>query len=295
MIRHARPDGWIGGAAVPPVCRTRRGFAMAFVLLLALISSLVISATLTRQDAQGRMVQRQVRDYQDHHDMLGVRSIVELWMSHADAVDLVEMAHSEGVDHTFIIEGVMKIAVTVADGQGTPVADAALAPTSIRPAYRAILDRLPEDRRGLVRPRGAPMISPNAAPRAVLEALLEDDGEDFADDVIHERERGPIDADAFFRIVTAHTDQADIQTALRQIVTFEPSVWRLTLELTDQKGERRTFGMIAEKQPNVGVDVQEWLSEADMRLRGWDADKADNTPANQTRPARRRPGSRRSP
>ena len=243
----------------------RSGFAMAFVLLLVLVASLMIGASLTRQNAHTRTVGRQVQEYQIHHDMLGVRSIVELWMGRRTPAELVLLSESDDEAYRFEIEDVMAISVSVEDGQGLPVATMSAVPEGQRGAYKEILDRLPADRSGLLRPRGAPAISVNSAPAPVLLALLENRGEEFADEIINLRERQKIDSETFTRIIRSYPDGEAQAGRLGQIITFEPAVWRLRLTMTDQRGDERTFGMVAEMVQN-GVTVHEWLSELDLNL-----------------------------
>lgn len=243
--------------------RSRRGFAMAFVLLLTLFASLMIGASLTRQNAQGRTVGRQLRNYQKHHDMLGARAIVELWMSRRTSSQLADYARTEGVDYRFVIKGVMEVALTIEDGQGLPVASAALAPEDLRDEYQAILDRLPEEHGRLVRSRGAPLISVQAAPYEVLAALFEDDGDAFAQEVVAARQEEPLNNTSFFEIVGDYPSGSDAAIQLRQLVTFSPAVWRLRLTMTDQQNNEQTFGMLAETSQS-GVNVIEWLEEADL-------------------------------
>ncbi len=242
----------------------RRGFALAFVLLLALVASMMITATLTRQDAQSRLVARHIDDYQEHHDSLGVRAIVSNWLARVELAELLRLVRTEGADHRFIIENVFEIEMRVGDGQGEPLADAAGVPDGVREQYAAILDRLPEAVRAALRTRGPYMISPNSASRATLAALLPEDGADFADAVLAGRERAPMQQEEFYRIASTFTDAGTIQT-LRQMLTFEPVLWRLDMVLTDETGVMRRAAMIAERRAAAGVVIHEWLTEPDLR------------------------------
>lgn len=247
---------------------------MAFVLLLTLFATLMIGASLTRQNAQNRTVLRQMQNYQKHHDMLGARAIVELWMARKTSAQLADYARSEGVDYHFDVKGVMKIALTIEDGQGLPVASAALAPKGLKDDYQSILDRLPEPAGRLVRSRGAPLISVQASPPEVLAALIEKDGEDFAQEVVAAREQEPLNNTSFFDIVGEYPSGADAAIKLRQLVTFSPSVWRLRLTMTDQEKNERNFGMLAETHQG-GVQVIQWLDEADLNQIDQEKNKQD--------------------
>ncbi len=262
----------------------RRGFAMAFVLLLTLVVSLMIGASLSRQDAQSRTVSRLVKDYQTHHDMLGVRAIIEQWMSRKTPAQLVELAESEDdVHHRIEIEGVLEIVVRIEDGQGLPVGAVEYVPEGVRDLYEDVLERLPEDRRGLLRPRGAHQISIATAPRPVLAALLEDHGEDFADEIIDLRERDGLDQETFAEAVRSYPGGDAAIARLAQIITFEPAVWRLRMTMTDEQGSERLFGMLAEVIQG-GLSVHEWMTEADLNI----LDRLADGPADdEERPNRR--------
>lgn len=263
----------------------RSGFAMAFVLLLALVASLMIGATLTRQNAQAKTVGRQVQDYQTHHDMLGVRAVVELWMGRRTPAELVRLAEQDEA-YRFEIRDVMTISVRIEDGQGLPIGSVQGVPESLRDQYERILERLPEDRRGLTRARGAAQISVNAAPAPVLAALMEDNGEDFAEEIIDLREADRLDNETFADVVRSYPN-GDAQIArLGQIITFEPAVWRLRLTMTDQRGNERAFGMVAEVIQG-GLSVHEWLTELDLNLLDQAASNDDDDPRRARRPSGR--------
>jgi len=259
------------------VTGARPGFALVYVISVAMIVSLVITATLTRQDAQARFVHRQRRAYQARHDMLGARAVVELWLNRTQPADLATIAREPGPHYTFDVPGVMRLEATLSDGQGLPLADETLAPASMRDTYRTLLERLPADRAGLVRASGPARFSAATAPREVLAALLPDadTGERFADDIVTLRERDGLDEQSFFRVLSAAPDGDSLVLAWRPIVTFQPTVWRLQITVTDSRGEPAVFGLVAERDATEGVTVLESLTEADLnRLAAGDRDRA---------------------
>lgn len=246
----------------------RRGFALVYVMMVTLIVSLVLSATLIRQDAQIRLVHRQIRDYQKHHDMLGARDIVKLWLDRTPPRDIAILVNERGPQYSFDIEGVARLDITIADGQGMPIADAQRAPEALRETYQGLLDRLSPTIRPLLRPWGLAFISAATAPAEVLAAVFpdEDAGERFASEILTLRKRGPVTEDVFFATLSAMPGvDAGLVSTVRPLFTFEATLWRLEITLTDDTGETSVFGMVAERGATGGIKVLDWRTEADLR------------------------------
>ena len=60
---------------------SRRGFALAVVLVLILTVSIIIAGVLQRYSALQRTVQRQVAEYRMHHEMFGVQAMAMQWLA----------------------------------------------------------------------------------------------------------------------------------------------------------------------------------------------------------------------
>lgn len=269
----------------PAMRSSRRGFAMAFVLILALVASLMLGVALTRQNAQTLTVARQVQDYQTHHDILGARAIVEEWMRKLNPADLIELAASDGEDFRFVISNRMTISITLVDGQGALLSDASLAPEVFRAVYEKVLDRLPEDHTGLVRSFGPPQISVQSSPPEVLATFLDAGGDDFAEEIIALREKDLLTETIFFDILKEADGGRVAADELRPLAVFQPVIWRVGIKMTDQKGGERNFVMLAELGQNSLI-VYDWLEGADLG--------SVDASAEQNKPGRRSSGQRRS-
>lgn len=256
---------------------------MAFVLILALVASLMIGAALTRQNVQSLTVERQVEDYQAHHDMLGARAVVEEWMRKLNPAELTELAASKGEDYRFVISDHMTISITLEDGQGTLLSDSSLAPDVFREVYDKVLERLDEDRARLVRSFGPPQISVQSSPPEVLAALLDSGGEDFAEEVVTAREKTPLTDSTFFDLLRTTEGGSAAVDELRPLIVFHPVIWRVGIKMTDQRGKERHFAMLAELGQSSLI-VYDWLEGANLA--------GVNTSTEQDKPGRR---SRRSP
>jgi len=219
----------------------RAGFVMALVLTLLIVSALTIAAAMERSGAQARLVMRQIRDYQRHHEMFGVRAIVSKWLREQRNASLTELADDEDAPFHYAFrmpEGAF-IRVWVREGQGVPLGSLEDVPSDLQEAYEAVLARLPDDRPELLRAVGPPAISVNAAPRVVLEALFEEEGDRFAREIIRQREREPVNA----QTLSEAYDDAGIQNAARAAVApmlvFESDLWQVLIDVTDDVGTRR--------------------------------------------------------
>ncbi|RMD63420.1 MAG: hypothetical protein D6824_05325, partial [Planctomycetota bacterium] len=130
--------------------RHRRGFALAFVLLLILVVSLTVGAALSRASTQRLAVQRALLAYQRHHEAFSVRAVVERWLAR-DASNRRLMLYAQSSDGQPVFRFEMpatgtRIAVRVADGQGAALEDIDALVGPLFDAYADLLSRIPLDR-----------------------------------------------------------------------------------------------------------------------------------------------------
>lgn len=227
--------------------QTRRGFAMAVVLLLVMTISISIAAMMHRYGAQQRTVQRQIAEYHMHHDMFGVQAITLQRLSRMTASEVRQVADSGEVAFGFALPGGKQVAVYIEDGQSAALVSAeGVDDDTTRLFYQGMLNRLPDDRPDLLRVAGPPEISLNSAPEELIYALFGPDLERAAEDVIRQREReGTIDRNAVREALVDDGASVQAQQAFNTLLITNPSLWRLRIETTDGF-EPRQFEMLVE-------------------------------------------------
>ncbi|MEC9373322.1 MAG: hypothetical protein VYC34_05730 [Planctomycetota bacterium] len=230
----------------------RRGFILVLILTLTLIAGLSITAAMQRHAAQARIIDRQLNEYRRHHEMFGVRAVTANWWRKLNLTEQREMAvgkSEEPFDYAFQLPGGARIQINVVDGQGTFLNNTTTIPEPAREAYEAAFARLPADARDVIRSKGPYAISVNAAPRAVLESLLadEEDAQAFADKIINAREKEPIDRtefDSIYRTLILGEEGRSVY----ELITFDPVLWQLKIDVTDEQGSRRFLMTVLDKQ-----------------------------------------------
>lgn len=241
----------------------RRGFALAFVLLLLLVASLTVGAALSRASTQRLAVQRALLAYQRHHEAFSVRAVVERWLAR-DASNRRLMAYAQSSSGQPVFRFEMpstgtRIALRVADGQGAALEDIDALVGPLFDAYAALLSRIPLERVDLVRTVGEPQISLASAPREIFEALLPDPvrSRRLAAEALRLRRRDELTPTKLAELISRHGGP-DVQAQqLAQLFTSNPTLWRLTIDAQDAVGQRRfeAYVEIVDSQPTI----RRWL------------------------------------
>jgi hypothetical protein len=238
----------------------RRGFALPLVILLLLISSMTIVVIMQRQNAQTRLVNGMIDDYQTHHAAFGVRAIVRKWIFNKSGEDLAEFAAKDGVSYRFVLPNEVYVSAWVLDGQGVPVAN----PTDIGPAnvryYKEITDRIRLKTDKPLRVRGPSAISIATAPRAILESLVEDEdvGRRMAERIIKARERRPMDRDEMMRQLRRSGLEDNDIARIVAITTFDPALWRLNIISESRKDDNKRYFVMQAEIVLGSLSVTSW-------------------------------------
>lgn len=281
---------------------SRRGFVFPVVALLTFVATMMLSMAYLRHNAQARIVTRQLAEYRRHHEMFGIRAILTQWLSkNFDSLrTLATEPNKRGApDYGFILPSDVKVRMNVADGQGALLIDTTAIPDAQRETYEEILARVPRSNPIALRRVGPPGLSVNTAPRVVLEALLEERGEDLADKIIRRRADKPLEFDDLEAILRRQAGLSDdLRSRILEIVTFEPTLWRLDIIATDEQGDRR-FQMLLEG-PSAQMRVHEWaevspasaIADENSQKAGSDSDNSDDDEQSTAGPTDRRSQSR---
>lgn len=234
---------------------SRRAYVLPLVILLSLMGSLVVAVCLERYSAQRLLVQRQVVEYRRHHQLLGAQAIIRGWLGRQQGAGLARLADTTDAAHRFVLPEGLRIALWIRDGQGAAKIDLTAEPEPKRTWFELVLYRLPTNVPDLVRRIGPAEISINSAPKAVLAALRED-GDDLAESIVAERADQPLDRNRFKQLLERTNASQEEISELSRLVTFEPTLWRIIVEASDDD-ESRLFSALVEYHQNKAL-IHEW-------------------------------------
>jgi hypothetical protein len=228
------------------------------VLMLLAIAGITVAAALRRASAAAAFTQRQMEGYQRHHEMLGIHDYVRTWLSKTETSPelLASGARTGEVVHRFVVDNNVVILITVMDGQGTVCRSVAQAPHPDTKRWMIeMLSRLPPDRPDLTRRSGPPQISLQAAPDEVIDALAGFDAK-VAAGLRDARDRGVKNATELQTTLQKRNIEDMVAQTLSQHIAFEPSLWRLNVEVVHPEAVNR-YTLLGEKRANI-VGLYEW-------------------------------------
>lgn len=214
-----------------PSSSHRRGFALLTVLMLIVIASIVIGAALQRASLQNLIVEQQLDGYQRHHELQGVRAMVDAWLAKGDSVDtLTELANTgETIDRIAFETGVT-YRVYAQDGQGTLLTNLSGITGDVPQRWIiATLSRLPADRPDLTRDAGPWRISLPAAPDEILEAMSGGDAKIFQALKVARDEQVKTVSEFLSTLQSRGVEDLTAQTLSRYVV-YSPELWRFDIE-----------------------------------------------------------------
>lgn len=236
----------------------RRGFAFLMVLMLLAIAAIVIGASLQRSSAHSLMVNKQLDGYRDHHEMLGMADYCRWWIGKRenDSKQLSSFARSREVAHRLGLDNDVVVLISIKDGQGTVLRSLVeVADSEQRRWLVEVLSRLPANRPDLTRRSGSAQISLNAAPDEVLDALGAYDTRTVAG-LREARARGVANSTEFQQALERHNVESMVIQTLTPRITFEPTLWRMNVEVIHPDRVNR-YTLLAEKKANI-TKLQEW-------------------------------------
>lgn len=228
-----------------PLCRnparlhTRRGFALAIVLMLIIVSSVVIAYVLDRQATQSLSVKRQIDSYTFHHISRGIQEAVEGWVRFNGTQPIRTALDDEGRAFDLIVEGGQTVHVFFKDAQDLVLADFSGLTGEALDSGIDILTELRhnegEHARDFVRREGPTAVSVNNAPEKVLKAVIGSvlgplDTGALIREITRARIEGWIDQEQMNEVYRkAETPTAEM-ARVQSLLTAEPVLWRVVAE-----------------------------------------------------------------
>jgi len=220
------------------------------VLLVLVIGLIMVFVGVERAGAQAAIVEERIRDYQRHHEMLGVRDLIAEWLQKPGKRDALIRAAQDGA--TFFdaaLPGNLFISARAEDAQGAVrLPDAGIEDPQVLFALNDLVSRLPPDRADLVRAAGAPQVSLSGAPEPVLRALAAGDDQLFA--MLRAMQAEPMMDSARFVTSLSTTGMTERATELSRVLTFTPTLFRLRVRVDDGADARR-YSMLADLSGNA--------------------------------------------
>ncbi|MFI4853545.1 MAG: hypothetical protein ACIAQF_01040 [Phycisphaerales bacterium JB065] len=239
-----------------------RGFTMLLVIGVMAIATTVIAFNLKRLNYRAGVVQRQIEQYELHHEIQGVRDIVTLWLSNpAVRNDLTEYSGSEEPAHTVTMADGLTVRIFVRDGQGTLLANLAnTEDVAQQEMMIQALSKLPADRPDLIRRSGPMTMSFYAMPAEVIEAIAP--SPEIASAMINLQSDPEVTrANLSTKVLELGGEMAEFQR-IRPLITFSSEVWGLDVVAFDPaapeaEDQYRLYTVLAQVSGPLPV-IYEW-------------------------------------
>ncbi len=225
--------------------RSRRGFALPLVVLLAFIASLSLVVLLERRAVSHRTVQRQVQAYTGHHRAAGLKECVNRWLS-TTRVRGQESLSETGRAFRLVLPSAEAIDVRFEDGQGAAMIDE----TNLGGDRRRIVRRMreyleqlpPELTHRATRNVGPAEISIRSAPAIVIEALVVAMVDEprrqqrVVEAILSRRNAGVLTREELPRALSDAGLKDEERDLMLAMLVEAPTLWRVVADITDARG-----------------------------------------------------------
>lgn len=216
---------------------SRRGFAIAMVMMAFTVAALLLGASLYRMNARTQLVARQISGYQTHHDAQGMRTIVMRWLRTPDAQRNIRFVADTGepVFSASLATGAI-VTLRVYNGQGALLAD----PMAARAGHQRdrlieALGYLPPGSDHLLRTLGPVKVGILGAPDEVLQAIALGDPE-LTQLLIAIRSDPPDgDTDIAMMLSTMGMQDVESRAPIIEMITLATTLWIIEAEV--QRGD----------------------------------------------------------
>ncbi len=217
----------------------RRGFAMAIVLMLLMVSGVILAFMFDRQGTQSLAVKREMDSYVFHHVSRGIQEAVEAWIRSNGNNPIATALTEDGLAFSLIVDGGQVVDVYFKDGQGTALADfAGLTGEPLDNAVDIIHNLRTRHGRNaarFIRREGPVAISVNEAPDEVLEAVIGSVLDRLAtNSLIREikeaREQDIMSRDALDQAIRRAEVPAASLSKIQALLAPEPVLWQVVAE-----------------------------------------------------------------
>lgn len=227
------------------------------VLLLMVIAVATIGWSITRTSAQTAVVAMQVNEYQRHHEMLGVRSIVRDWLNDSDVRDSLPFHARHGeIVHVLELPTGELISLAVQDGQGTALARLDIAMNENQRALQIdILSRIPRDDPRFTRGFGPVKISLKGAPPEIILAAARGN-HNLANTLNDLRARPELNRAQFLTELRNAGFTGGEGQELLSIFDLNTILWRVNVEVVSDRALNR-YTLLAQVEGNI-VQILEW-------------------------------------
>lgn len=238
---------------------SRRGFVFIMILVVVFAAAAMITWSVNRSTTEGLIVEKRLQGYAMHHESLGIRDFVLLWLTRdiGTSTSLADMAKAGGVAHREVLPDKVVVLLRIRDGQGTirctiDPDD----PPEVTQRLIDVLEWLPPDRPDLLRRYGAMQVSIAGAAPEVITALAK--GNDLILKALQRiKDRPTVERSNFFQELQRDGIPVEEVQALADMIVFDQNrLWRLDVEVIDARSIRRYTGL-AQTDRNI-PQMLEW-------------------------------------
>lgn len=213
------------------------------MILLALVAGIVAAVVLETQGDQRQVVERELHDYQSHHFERGVREVVGSWTDTLIGQPIKNLIGDDGHVLDLTTPDGYYCAVYMFDGQGSVLTSPAGLNEQDREDAGGILDQLgqltgdnPDP--DTLRPVGPVQVCLASAPDEVLQAVASyaagpRAGQQFAKRIEDARAKQDLAQPDIETAMNAADVKADQRTVLQRLVTLQPQLWAMVVDVYD--------------------------------------------------------------
>jgi len=234
----------------------RRGFVFVMIMVMIAVAVITLGSSIDRATMQSNLTQMQLDGYQEHHEMQGIKAIVQVFLFRQEAQNLPEISNTGQPVRDIIFEDGRRVRLYVQDGQGTLLRNLVEVDTPEGQRFvSATLSRIPEDHTEFTRLSGPWKVSIRSAPDSVLEAMSGGDLDIFSG-LRQARDDAVENVGELLRALDRAGVDPTVAQALSRNITFAPVVWRVDVEVTDA-GSTRYYSTMVTRRGNV-PRLMEW-------------------------------------
>jgi hypothetical protein len=277
---------------------TRRAFALPMVILVMVVVSLTISVSLARFSAQQRVVDRQIRAYQEHHAGRGLQEAIGAWLRQQNGRDLFDVLDpDDGHAMDIELDDGSIVSVFLRDGQGSALSNLTGRTEREINEGEDILRELARNVSQhqyleMTRPFGPLGISASSAPELLISntcnAIMGGNGRTLADGILEKRQQsGRLTRVDITQIASTAGISSDERAEMQRVFATDIELWAVIVEVRAGSGALRgrlvsRYGGITRIRLNSGrrnssnlMELGAFITWKDLGVERSDPDLAD--------------------
>lgn len=252
--------------------RDRGAFALLLALVVLAVAVITIGFNFKRVSGLAIVTEYQIDEYHMHHELMGSRDIVSVWLKRDPPVaQFPEFARTGDPAYRVVLPDGMRLSIFVDWGQNTMLANLNKAQGNDQALNMLrIIQRIPEDRPDLLRTGGPYQVNVNGMEDELIDAICGEQTE-IADLMRRMRDNPDLQEENFNVLLV---DSGVDREAAREIITmltWRPTLWELRVDVepseliapnrASRRGEPlRRYKVLADIRGSIPT-IHQWRTE----------------------------------